>query len=99
MALSRERSTTSRRRIRTTDSPRKAWPCANRSERCVPGVRAGRACNNIRAMKAKVADYETLVNDVGDLRAFAVTCDLKALTAAAQLMGESKATTSRRITR
>jgi DNA-binding transcriptional LysR family regulator len=50
-------------------------------------------------MKTKVADYETLVDDVRDLRAFAVTCDLKSLTAAAQLMSESKATTSRRITR
>lgn len=40
-----------------------------------------------------------LVSDVGDLRAFALTCDLKSLTGAAQLMGESKATISRRITR
>lgn len=50
-------------------------------------------------MKSHVADYETLVADVRDLRAFALTCDLKSLTAAARLMGESKATTSRRITR
>ncbi len=50
-------------------------------------------------MKARVADYETLVEDVRDLRAFALVCDLKSLTAAAELMGESKATTSRRITR
>jgi DNA-binding transcriptional LysR family regulator len=50
-------------------------------------------------MKTRVADYETLVDDVRDLRAFALVCDLKSLTAAADLMGESKATTSRRITR
>jgi len=50
-------------------------------------------------VKARVADYETLVDDVRDLRAFAITCDLKSLTASAELMGESKATTSRRITR
>jgi DNA-binding transcriptional LysR family regulator len=50
-------------------------------------------------MKAHVADYETVVGDVGDLRAFALACDLKSLTAAARVMGESKATTSRRITR
>jgi DNA-binding transcriptional LysR family regulator len=50
-------------------------------------------------MKPSVADYETLVDDVRDLRAFALTSDLKSLTAAARLMGESKATVSRRITR
>jgi DNA-binding transcriptional LysR family regulator len=50
-------------------------------------------------MKSSVADYETLVNDVRDLRAFALTSDLQSLTAAARLMGESKATVSRRITR
>jgi DNA-binding transcriptional LysR family regulator len=50
-------------------------------------------------MKSTVADYETLVNDVRDLRAFALTSDLQSLTAAARLMGESKATVSRRITR
>ena len=50
-------------------------------------------------VKARVADYEALVDDVRDLRAFAITCDLKSLTASAKLMGESKATTSRRITR
>jgi DNA-binding transcriptional LysR family regulator len=53
----------------------------------------------VRRMRARVADYETLVGDVRDLRAFALTCDLKSLTTAAQVMGESKATTSRRITR
>jgi DNA-binding transcriptional LysR family regulator len=50
-------------------------------------------------MKTRVADYETLVDDVRDLRAFALVCDLESVTAAADLMGESKATTSRRITR
>lgn len=50
-------------------------------------------------MKPGVADYETLVSDVRDLRAFALTSDLQSLTAAARLMGESKATVSRRITR
>jgi len=50
-------------------------------------------------VKSSVADYETLVDDVRDLRAFALTSDLKSLTAAARLMGESKATVSRRITR
>jgi DNA-binding transcriptional LysR family regulator len=50
-------------------------------------------------VKSSVADYETLVDDVRDLRAFALTSDLKSLTAAARLMGESKATLSRRITR
>lgn len=39
-------------------------------------------------MKASVADYETLVGDVGDLRAFALACDLKSLTAAARAAGE-----------
>jgi DNA-binding transcriptional LysR family regulator len=53
----------------------------------------------MRLMKARVVDYESLVDDVRDLRAFAITCDLKSLTASAKLMGESKATTSRRITR
>jgi DNA-binding transcriptional LysR family regulator len=50
-------------------------------------------------MKPSVAGFETLVSDVRDLRAFALTCDLKSLTAAARLLGESKATISRRITR
>jgi DNA-binding transcriptional LysR family regulator len=50
-------------------------------------------------MRSSVADYETLVDDIRDLRAFALTSDLKSLTAAARLMGESKATVSRRITR
>jgi DNA-binding transcriptional LysR family regulator len=40
-----------------------------------------------------------MVGDLHDLRAFALASDLKSLTAAAKLMGESKATTSRRITR
>ena len=53
----------------------------------------------MRRMTARVADYETLVGNVGDLRAFALACDLKSLTTAAEVMGESKATTSRRITR
>ena len=50
-------------------------------------------------MRANVADYETLVGDLHDLRAFALASDLGSLTAVAKLMGESKATTSRRITR
>jgi len=50
-------------------------------------------------MKPRVADYETLVDDVRDLRAFALTSDLESLATAARLMGESKATVSRRITR
>jgi DNA-binding transcriptional LysR family regulator len=50
-------------------------------------------------MKARVANFETLVDDVRDLRAFAITSDLKSLTKAARILGESKATTSRRITR
>jgi DNA-binding transcriptional LysR family regulator len=53
----------------------------------------------MRRMKPAVADHETLVGDLGDLRAFALTCDLKSLTSAARLMGESKATISRRVTR
>ena len=70
-----------------------------------PGDEASAAVNqvDVRArmveMKSTVADYETLVDDVRDLRAFALTSDLKSLTAAARLMGESKATASRRITR
>ncbi len=50
-------------------------------------------------MRTNVADYETLVGDLHDLRAFALASDLRSLTAVAKLMGESKATTSRRITR
>jgi DNA-binding transcriptional LysR family regulator len=53
----------------------------------------------MEGLMKSVEDYETLVGDLKDLRAFAVACDLKSLTGAAQLMGESKATTSRRITR
>lgn len=41
----------------------------------------------------------TLVEDVGDLRAFGLVSDLRSVTAAALVLGESKATTSRRITR
>lgn len=50
-------------------------------------------------MKPVIADYETLVGDVHDLRAFALAVDLRSFTAAARLMGESKATVSRRIAR
>jgi DNA-binding transcriptional LysR family regulator len=50
-------------------------------------------------MKPAAADYETLVGDVHDLRAFALAVDLRSFTAAARLMGESKATVSRRIAR
>lgn len=45
------------------------------------------------------ADYETLIDDVHDLRAFALAVDLRSFTATARLMGESKATVSRRIAR
>lgn len=50
-------------------------------------------------MKPLVAEIETLVGDVHDLRAFALTADLRSFTEAAKLMGESKATISRRIAR
>lgn len=50
-------------------------------------------------MKPTVPEYETLVGDVLDLRAFALTTDLRSFTAAAELMGESKATLSRRVAR
>jgi DNA-binding transcriptional LysR family regulator len=50
-------------------------------------------------MKREAADYETLVGDVHDLRAFALALDLRSFTATAKLMGESKATVSRRIAR
>lgn len=45
------------------------------------------------------SDYATLVDDVRDLRAFALASDLRSLTAAAKVMQESKATVSRRISR
>lgn len=45
------------------------------------------------------ANFETRVGDVRDLRAFALVCDLRSLTAAARVTAESKATLSRRITR
>ncbi len=48
---------------------------------------------------AKVTDYETLVGDLRDLRAFALAADLRSLTGSARTSGESKATVSRRITR
>ncbi|MDF2693885.1 MAG: Transcriptional regulator, LysR family [Labilithrix sp.] len=44
-------------------------------------------------------DNEALVGDVHDLRAFAFAADLQSLGEAAKLMGESKATLSRRIAR
>ena len=50
-------------------------------------------------VKRLVAEYETLVGDVHDLRAFALTADLRSFTEAAKVMGESKATISRRIAR
>ena len=50
-------------------------------------------------MKSEAADYEALVGDVHDLRAFALAVDLRSFTATAKLMGESKATVSRRIAR
>lgn len=50
-------------------------------------------------MKHLVAEYETMVGDVHDLRAFALTADLRSFTETAKLMGESKATISRRIAR
>jgi DNA-binding transcriptional LysR family regulator len=53
----------------------------------------------MRKKQGHVADYETVVGDLNDLRAFALTSDLESLTAAAKILGESKATVSRRITR
>jgi DNA-binding transcriptional LysR family regulator len=50
-------------------------------------------------MKRDVAEYETLVDNVLDLRAFALAVDLRSLTAAAKILGESKATVSRRLSR
>ncbi len=50
-------------------------------------------------MTSASADYEALVGDVHDLRAFALAVDLRSFTATAKLMGESKATVSRRIAR
>jgi DNA-binding transcriptional LysR family regulator len=50
-------------------------------------------------MKRRVADSETLVGDLLDLRAFCLVADLRSVTSAAKIMGESKATVSRRITR
>lgn len=50
-------------------------------------------------MKTAAADYETLIGDVHDLRAFALAVDLRSFTATAKHMGESKATVSRRIAR
>ncbi len=46
-----------------------------------------------------VADSETLVEDVLDLRAFCLVVDLRSFTDAARAMGETKGTVSRRITR
>ena len=50
-------------------------------------------------MKHKVADSETLVEDLLDLRAFCLVTDLRSVTSAAKIMEESKATVSRRIAR
>lgn len=50
-------------------------------------------------MKRDVAEYETLVDNVLDLRAFALAVDLRSLTATAKILGESKATVSRRLSR
>lgn len=50
-------------------------------------------------MKLAVAENETLVGDLHDLRAFTLASDLHSLTETARRMGESKATVSRRITR
>ena len=50
-------------------------------------------------MKPGVAENETLVEDVLDLQAFALTADLRSFTETAKRMGESKATISRRIAR
>jgi DNA-binding transcriptional LysR family regulator len=46
-----------------------------------------------------VLDDQLRVGDVHDLRAFALASELRSLTAVAKVMGESKATVSRRITR
>lgn len=52
-----------------------------------------------RMKAARALDSEALVGDVHDLRAFAFAVDVQSLAATARLMGESKATVSRRIAR
>jgi DNA-binding transcriptional LysR family regulator len=49
--------------------------------------------------KRHVADYETLIADVLDLRAYCLVADLRSFTGAAKVMGESKGTISRRVAR
>lgn len=49
--------------------------------------------------RKEIARITSLVEDIGDLRAFGLVVDLQSVTAAAAVLGESKATTSRRITR
>ncbi|MDF2692595.1 MAG: Transcriptional regulator, LysR family protein [Labilithrix sp.] len=53
----------------------------------------------MRRKKPTTPDDETRVGDVQDLRAFVLASDLRSLTAAARVSGESKATLSRRLTR
>ncbi len=53
----------------------------------------------VAVSERSVAEFETLISDVGDLRAFCLVADLRSLTAAARFLGESKATVSRRIAR
>ncbi len=53
----------------------------------------------MKASKKRLPAITALVEDVGDLRAFGLVVDLQSVTAAAAVLGESKATTSRRLTR
>ncbi len=66
---------------------------------CTDYVVRCRHRNKWADVKHKVADSETLVGDLLDLRAFCLVTDLRSVTSAAKIMGESKATVSRRIAR
>jgi DNA-binding transcriptional LysR family regulator len=50
-------------------------------------------------MKRQVAETETCITDLVDLRAFCLVVDLGSITAAAKALGETKGTVSRRLTR
>ena len=50
-------------------------------------------------MKPSVAGSETFDADLPDLRAFCMVADLGSITAAARVLGETKGTVSRRLTR
>jgi len=53
----------------------------------------------MRRSQARAPDEAMRVSDLHDLRAFVLAADLRSVTAAAHVTGESKATISRRITR